>query len=247
MPQRAVGMDSGQATAVKRNLCNAWHLVDLSDCNMVKTMRIQMVVLANAEEQRGRLLAGVLLEHGAPAMKGGKLHWLRLQVRKDKAYIPKALIVDVRPLDIISFELPDGGDLADAVEWVVIDPYSLQINGQMDRDEIDFCCPCEALGTHAIDEGAQQPWTQAFCSIFACDCAVVMARSASVGGKQRPQLRFGYDGSTMQLPLDDPQLLEAIEMVPDLLVGRPSLQLLLSSDSNVHGAKSKPRVLTVLY
>jgi hypothetical protein len=221
-----------------------WSICQIVTC--VKTMRIQMVVLANAEEQRGRLLAGVLLEHGAPAMEGGKPHWLRLQVRKDKAYIPKALIVDVRPLDIISFELHDGGDLADAAEWVVIDPYSLQINGQMDRDEIDFCCPCESLG-HSIDEGAQQPWAQAFCSIFACNCAVVMARSASMGGKQRPQLRFGYDGSTMQLPLDDPQLLEAIEMMPDLLVGRPSLQLLLSSDSNVHGAKSKPRVLTVLY
>ncbi len=193
-------------------------------------MKVQMVVLANAAEHRGRSLMGILCKDGKPVLRNGCPHWLRPVIRRDRPYIPKPLIVDVRPLDLVSFDLLPGESPDVAGGVIEVDLYSLQVVGRLTLEEIAACFPPPSDGY--VHEGlGEEIFAQQASLILACECTIVSMGAGAEGAKEAAFLRFGYNGYEMELPLRDPLFLETVAVVPDVLEGRLSIRLVLSQES----------------
>ena len=68
-------------------------------------MKVQMVCLANADVERGRALVGVLLENGLPVVDAHGPRWMRLTVDSGRDTIPKGLVIDILPRDVLEFDV----------------------------------------------------------------------------------------------------------------------------------------------
>ncbi len=208
-------------------------------------MKVQMVILANAREQRGRSLVGILLAEGRPVLRNGRPHWVRPLLRRDRHYIPMAMVVDLLPQDVIEFELLPGASVDELGGWVEMDPYSLKIIGKLTLDEVEACC--WMAGAATLTEVADHDALDHELSlILACRCTVIHRVMGEEGEKPLIEMRFGYNGMEFQYPLTDPQFLETIEVEPNLLDRKHSVQLVLSAVQHRKSASENRRVLAVL-
>ena len=190
-------------------------------------MKVQMVVLANASEQRGRSLMGILCKNGKPLQRFDRPHWLRPVIRRERPFIPKSLIVDVLPLDLVSFDLLPGENPEVAGGTVEVDLYSLQIIGRLTIEELESCCPISGF-SYGGETLGDEIFGHEISLILACECSVVVVPAREEGEKESAMLRFGYNGYRLELPLRDPQFLETFAVVPEVLDGKRTIQLVLS-------------------
>jgi hypothetical protein len=211
-------------------------------------MKVQMVIVANAKEERGRSLIGIRLENGSPMMRSGKPQWLRPVMQRSKTSIPTPLVVDLRPLDVIELQLTPDACLDDPDGYVEVDFYQLQIKGRMALEDLLSCCSIPATAGIFVDDAAAAPVEEvlgrATCMILVCQCSVI---SLSQGlERQQAVLQFGFCGLSFQFPLADPLFLDHFAITPESLACKRSVQIVLSPIRRRKGKDLDFRVLSVL-
>lgn len=208
-------------------------------------MKIQMVIMANACEHRGRSLLGILLQDGKPVFRNGRPHWLRPVMDTDRHHVPSALVVDLIPFDVVEVDLLDTADLEDPEGWLQVDFYSLRIKGRLDLDSVVDCCWMPSptvIWENAIGDGQEA----GPCLLLASECTVISTPSAKEDGQPLIEMRFGYNGVMFQFQLTDPQLLASLEVEPDMLGSQQSVQLVLAPSTGKRMRQRKFRVVSVL-
>jgi hypothetical protein len=211
-------------------------------------MKVQMVIVANAREERGRSLVGIRLQDGQLMMRSGKPHWLRPVIQRCKTSIPTPMVVDLMPLDVIEIELRDGERLDHPDGYVEADFYRLQIKGRLPLDQLVGCCSLPAMPAISPEnDDLAHPeglLGKAICMIVACQCTVITPMQDI--HREQIVLQFGFCGMIFQFPVADPWFLEHIAITSESVVCLRSVQIVLSPCRRRNGKAQDFRVLSVL-
>jgi hypothetical protein len=212
-------------------------------------MKVQMAIVANAKEERGRSLVGVLLKNGAPVLTSGQPHWLRPVIELGKPNIPTAMVVDLMALDVVEVDLAAGANLDEIGGQVEVDFYSLQIKGRMSMESLLGCCDISSafgIWDEAWDELGHGATTfgTSLCMILACQCAVIHHKDGPEVAKT--ELKFGYNGAFFQFPVVDPRFLELLDTSGTTVVEQASVKIVLAQRKGRKATEVNFRIVSVL-
>lgn len=197
-----------------------------------------MVCLANSKVEKGRIMVGVLMENGIPVVDANGPRWLHLVLDMKRPTVPAGLIVDVLPRDVIEIEAPMVDSLEECRGTVVFDPYTLKFMGCL-RDEVILA---HCLGRESNANVIARLGRLLLLNVQACHILVV-GRSRN---GQMVELEFESQGCFHRFRIQDPWVLDAIQVDPDLLARQRSHYILVKQRTEMRVASGHGCVMTIL-
>jgi len=193
---------------------------------------MKLLCLANSYKEKGRCVAGVLLdEDNQPVIENEKPIWIRPVYRDGHGQIPNNICEHVQPLDII--ELKDAEIIGEGYqsENTTYDENRIVVIGKGDMELInDLYADTDLIFGNrgkAVNQDVIKDLDHSLIIINTTDFEIF---EKEYDGKKHPQIRlkFNYRDKTYDFPITDPAFLKNYGQNKGILDDKDNINLVLS-------------------
>lgn len=193
-------------------------------------MKTTIICLANSYKEGGRCVAGIELNQHFEIPFDKK--WIRPICRTQHDEIPHYLVANIKPLDIIEFEVTEHASKGFQSENVYFSTTSLKKVGSFDRSKLPLLCSHNyptLFGNKgkAVSEKDIHLLNSSLILISTSNFKVIQRQYED---KPHPQIRlnFEYYANSYDLPITDPIFLDKFKVNNQLLDEYKNIYLVIS-------------------
>jgi len=197
---------------------------------------MKILCLANSYKEKGRCLAGLLLDdNNSPVLQNDRPVWIRPVCKTEHGQIPNHLCSNISLLDIVQINNPKIVGKGYQSENTIFDDNSIRKVGTIDSDVLNDLTDNGRFNLvfgnkgRALNEGAIQKLNHSLMLVRTNEFEVI-ERERKYDDREYPQIRltFKYANHSYDLPITDPDFLDKYAKYSTLLNDKIEIYLTLS-------------------